>query len=133
MGEELNNERRRRERIAADISLTCRVPAQPIKARLLDLSHNGCRVELARGRTEPGASIVLEMPNGDTVQGQVMWSTAKEAGVRFAKSLRPQTAIMLGLDDGQTIVVAAQPEPASDSESKGVLHHWYRNLIKVFG
>ena len=40
---------------------------------------------------------------------------------------------MLGLDDGQTIVVAAQPEPASDSEGKGVLHHWYRNLIKVFG
>ncbi len=123
-------ERRRKERVAADIGLDCRIPAQPSKARILDLSHEGCRIELgATQHAERGATILLDIPNGDRVKGQVMWVRRREAGVRFSRQLASPTAVFLGIEEPVETQVVVTP---AAEEQGGLLHHWFRRISKIF-
>ena len=129
MDGEGSRERRRKDRVETDIDLNCRIPAQPSKARILDLSHQGCRVELGpRQHAESGATIVLDMPNGDRVSGQIIWIRRREAGVRFARQLSSRTAVFLGIEEPVETQVVVTPV----EEPSGLLHHWMRRIAKIF-
>jgi hypothetical protein len=131
MGEIEHKERRGIDRTGTDVPLVCRIPARPSAARILDVSTYGCRVALSNNDAEKGASIVFEMPNGDRMNGMVVWVQGGEAGVRFAHALRPATARVLGLEVEEPETVVTQPAP-DYAESRG-LRHWYRRLTAVFG
>lgn len=113
-----------------DVRLSARVPASPVPARILDLSHFGCRVALRDLHLELGATITLEMANGDRVAGQVVWSHASQAGVRFHRRLRSSTAIMLGIE--QAVATSVEVVPEYPEQTGGLISHWYRRLSGAF-
>lgn len=130
MADEEFRERRRKERKETDIGLNCRIPAQPSKARILDLSHSGCRVELGPTQfAERGATILLDIPNGDRVNGQIMWLHRREAGVRFSRQLPSRTAVFLGIEEPVETQVVVTP---AAEQQVGLLHHWFRRISKIF-
>ena len=131
MGEAVHQNRRRLDRTPTDIGLTCRVPARPSRARILDLSNYGCRIAIASNDAMKGSSIVLELPNGDRMDGLVVWVRGKEAGVRFAHRLRPNTAIALGLEVEVREEAKALLEPEVAQAQK--LPHWFRKITNLFG
>ena len=123
-------ERRREDRMDCDIALTCRIPAAPGPARILDISHGGCRLDTKARVCEPGSSIVLEIANGDRVQGAVTWQRQNFAGVRFSQRLKPQTAVFLGLEQPEVVV---PPTPNEELPvAPGLLRHWFRRLTLRF-
>lgn len=123
-------DRRTGERVELDVRLSARVPASPVAARILDLSHVGCRVALSNLHLEPGATITLEIANGDRVSGEVVWSRASEAGVRFHRRLKSGTAVTLGIEQAPEPVAPIEPEP--QQAEGGLISHWYRRLSGAF-
>lgn len=123
-------ERRAGDRIEMDVKLACRVPASPVPARILDLSHFGCRVGFHDLHLELGGTVTLEIANGDRVAGEVVWSQGSQAGIRFHRRLRSGTAIMLGIEQASE----REPEiaPEYPQSSGGLISHWYRRLSGAF-
>ena len=123
--------RRYRARVDTDIALVCRIPATPMKSRIIDLSHSGCRLDLGLGHAETGATLSLETPEGDRFTGQVMWSRGAQVGVRFHRPLRRDLAIRWGVEkpDLTTQVEAA---PVDYQASSGI-SHWLRRMASLFG
>lgn len=122
-------ERRIGDRVELNVRLACRVPASPVQATVLDLSHFGCRVAFRNLHVEPGGTITLEIGNGDQVAGEVVWCHASHAGIRFHRRLRSGTAVFLGIEQPPAPVVESAPEPAA---STGLVSHWYRRLTGAF-
>lgn len=123
-------ERRAGDRFETDVTLTCRVPASPVPARILDLSHTGCKVGFRNLHLEIGGSITLELANGDRIAGEIVWSHGSVAGVRFHRRLRSSAAIFLGIEEPAAPVAEVDLENAQPA--KGVLSHWYRRLTSAF-
>lgn len=122
-------ERRISDRFETDVVLTCRVPASPVPARIVDLSHSGCRVRLHDLHLELGGSITLELANGDRVAGEIVWSHGSNAGVRFHRRLRGSAAVFLGIEQPAPV----EPEAVPDlPETTGIISHWYRRLTSAF-
>jgi|GEM_PF-3939373 len=92
--------------------------------RLVDVSRGGCRVALGSEIAQLGGTISVDLAPGISAQGQIVWSTRDEAGVRFAKQLSPAAAVALDIEQ------AAPPEPEAaeppDGASEGLLSHWFR-------
>ncbi len=123
-------ERRAGDRFEMDVTLTCRVPASPVPAKILDLSHEGCRIGFRNLHLELGGSITLELANGDRVAGEIVWSHGSVAGVRFHRRLRSSTAIFLGIE--QPSAVEPEVVPSHSAPSDGLISHWYRRLTSAF-
>ena len=119
-------ERRSRDRIDTDLPATCRVPATPHSARVLDISRGGCRVNLKNAYAEPGVSISLDLGQGVQARGTIVWVRGDEAGVRFNPGLGMAAAVALGLEDAPPVTEPVW-EPV-DERNRGILHHWFRKL-----
>jgi len=100
-------ERRYEERTETNVQLTCRVPARPCRAIMHDLSHTGCRIEVAGANIELGGTALIDIPGGRQLAGRVVWVRGNEAGVRFERPLHGPAAVALGLAE-------AEPEPAPE-------------------
>ncbi|MDG6078877.1 PilZ domain-containing protein [Erythrobacter litoralis] len=121
--------RRVTNRKAADIALTCRIPAQPVSARLRDLTERGCRIELATAGPTVGSSVVIEPFNGDRIVGQVRWAESKTIGVRFDRRLRSNTATFLGLEKEPAVQLTVGSS-GGDEPDGDKAHHWLRRFGK---
>jgi hypothetical protein len=93
-----------------------------------DLSHGGCRLELPEGNIELGGTALIDLPGAGQVSGTVVWIRGHQAGVRFSRPLRGAAAVTLGLDEPEPEPVAAEPEPAGETNLGGILRHWIRRL-----
>ncbi|WP_445192083.1 PilZ domain-containing protein [Sphingomonas sp. Tas61C01] len=79
----------RRWRVAKDIVIERqrgRDGAEPIVARLFDLSSAGCRVS-SDVRLSPGLDVMLSMHGLDPVRASVCWSDSRNAGLTFAEPI----------------------------------------------
>ena len=121
-------ERRSSERIAADFLTTCRVPATAHRAKIVDVSYHGCRVELTDTEKPLGATVHFEIGQRSRVSGQIVWSSAGEAGIQFHRALGSQEAIRLGLEQPQVQDVTIEPAPKEHESLPLMLRHWVRRL-----
>lgn len=123
-------DRREHGRIAADLSAVCRVPATPHRARVLDVSESGCRIHIIDSvAISSGATVHLDFGPGRRVSGQVMWSGARSAGVRFTRCLSPAMAAMLGLSEEPQVEVEVVAAPEPNTRQGPFLAHWLRRLL----
>lgn len=79
----------RRWRVAKDVVIERqrdRHVAEPIVARLFDLSSAGCRVS-SDVRLSPGLDVMLSMHGLDQVRATVCWSDSRNAGLTFAEPI----------------------------------------------
>ena len=124
------DERRFAERMQIDVRLTCRMPAAPQLATVLDISHHGCRIGVPGAPIELGGTAQLELPGAGKVTGSVVWTHGRVAGVRFERVLGTAAAVALGLEQAKPVEPLAEieypPQPA------GMLRHWFRRLAGVF-
>lgn len=106
----------------------CRVPATAHRAKIVDVSYHGCRVELAHADKPPGATIHIELGPSSRITGQIMWSGVGDAGVRFARALRSSEAVQLGLEQPQVQEVTIEPPREERDPLPLTLRHWFRRL-----
>ena len=121
-------ERRSSERIAADLSTTCRVPATAHRAKIVDVSYHGCRIELTDAEKPLGATIHFELGPRSRVSGQIVWSSAGQAGIRFHRALPSPEAIRFGLEQPQVQEVTIEPVAEERETLPVLLRHWVRRL-----
>ncbi|ANY18693.1 PilZ domain protein [Tsuneonella dongtanensis] len=125
-------DRRSADRIESDACAIARIPASPHRVELVDVSRTGCRIRTMDGIAVPqGSTVHLDFGPGRRLTGQVMWSAARSAGVRFHQSLSGPLAATLGVEPAVDINVEAETEvrrgplgPAS------LLPHWLRRLLR---
>lgn len=122
-------ERRSLDRMAIDVSLTCRMPARPQPATIRDISHHGCKIEVPGAPMELGGTALLELPGAMKIKGQIVWTRGKTAGIRFERSLGSSAAVALGLEEAKPLEVAFEPAPQAPG---GILRHWFRALTRRF-
>lgn len=124
-------ERRDHERVGCDRPAVCRAPATPSPARLVDVSHSGCRFRTFDAAAIPaGATVHLDLEPGRRVTGQVMWSGPSTAGLRFSRALPPGVSVLLGLESApvEAVEPAAAPEAAPVNRLLPIAH-WLRRLL----
>ena len=64
------------------------------QVNLLDLSREGCRVELVE-RVLPGARLWISLPGIETIEAKACWVDNFVAGVEFITPLHPSVFDML--------------------------------------
>ncbi len=111
-----------------NLDTTCRVPATPHRATILDASYTGCRLQVSDSGVLPGATIHFELGPRSRVSGQVVWTAVGSAGVHFHEPLRSDAAIRLGLEQPIVQEITIEPPPADPVSLPGVLHHWFRRI-----
>ena len=120
-------DRRNRDRMAVDVLVSCRVPAVPVAARLVDLSKSGCKLRFSKYPPEVGSSVTVALEAGPPVVGEVVWQTIAEAGVRFRRTLSTSQCVHYGLE------APVAPEPVEVVEpSKGLISHWMHAIARKF-
>lgn len=67
-----------------------------ISARILDLSKNGCRIELDRALAA-GERVSIRLSGLESRSALVVWSKQGEAGLEFEQPLHPAVVRMLVL------------------------------------
>jgi hypothetical protein len=127
-------ERRFTDRVPTEVGVSCRVPASPERATLVDLSRSGCRLEFARHNIDAGATVNLDFRTGKPVGGQVVWTDGAHAGVRFHSSLPRLVAIEFGLEQREAQPEGFELDIALDAQppAGGLLRHWMRRLGDAF-
>ena len=123
-----NDDRRSRKRVSAEAEITCRIPAIPKRVKLLDVSASGCRLKVSGMRVEPGATVHIDLPGGDSVSGRAVWYEASKLGVRFDSELDDDQSIALGLLNADAKLATAHIEPLEQQPRKA---HWLRRSRKV--
>jgi hypothetical protein len=121
-------ERRLAERTETNVLLTCRVPARPCRATMLDVSHLGCSLEMPDANIELGGTALLDLPGAGEISGLVVWVRGKRAGVRFHRRLTGKAAVVLGLEEPEPEPAAEPLAAAGDSNLREMLRHWIRRL-----
>ena len=123
-------ERRGDERLECNVATLCRVPATPCRARLLDVSRTGCRFSTVDAMAVPeGSTVHFDFGPGRRVTGQVMWSGPQSAGVRFARPLSSELAVLLGLETAPLVEI--EPAPTQQEPTLALaLPHWLRRLLR---
>lgn len=123
-------ERRNHERVDCDRPAVCRIPATPSQARLVDVSHSGCRfLTLDGAAILVGATVHLDLEPGRRVTGQVMWSGPSTAGVRFNRALAPGVAVLLGLESATVEPDGPAAPEAAPANRLLPIAHWLRRLL----
>jgi hypothetical protein len=128
-------ERRYTDRVPTEVGVSCRVPASPEQAMLIDLSQSGCRLEFARRGVDQGATVNLDFQVGKPIGGQVVWTDGAYAGVRFHTALPKPVAVEFGLEHCALDAGTPDhdlPEPEAQVAAKGLLGHWVRRLTDAF-
>jgi hypothetical protein len=128
-------ERRITDRMPTEVGVSCRVPASPERAVLVDLSRSGCRLEFARCNIDPGATVNLDFRMGKPVGGEVVWTDGAHAGVRFHSALPRPVAMEFGLEPCALQAGAPDsdlPPREGQVRHEGLLRHWVRRLTDAF-
>jgi hypothetical protein len=75
---------------------------------ILDLSEGGARLSMAHPYDLGVEVLVIEWESGRAHDGQVVWTTDREAGVRFLRSCHLQGRVPVGFADAQAAWQADQ-------------------------
>ena len=124
------DERRSADRTVIEVSLTCRIPARPMRAVIRDVSRHGCRIEVPGAPIELGGTALLELPGAGKIAGSIVWTHGKVAGVRFDRALGGSAAVALGLEQAKP--AEAAPVIEYPQQPAGILRHWFRRLAGCF-
>ena len=82
-----SNHERRTVRVALSADIDVRRPGDHrYRAPLMDLSPDGCRVEVPVN-VDPGDLLFISLPGIETIEGRVRWVKDWTAGVEFEKPL----------------------------------------------
>ena len=81
-------ERRKFNREGATIAAACRVRGVAHRVRLSELSHTGCRAEMARDVMRPGERVLVQIGPLLAVPAQVRWVSHGAVGLEFANPLQ---------------------------------------------
>jgi hypothetical protein len=101
-------ERRLHDRTNTNVLLRCRVPAQPCRAIMRDISYDGCRLEFVETAVQRGGSVSLEVPGCRPISGSIAWVHDLSAGLRFDNPLSSAAAISLGLRLNLKVLLSAR-------------------------
>ena len=118
-------DRRSSERHEIELQLSCRVPARPCYATLVDLSYHGCHIEVPHATVELGGTALIDFHRGRGISGSVVWVRGPDVGIRFHRRLPKMVAIALGIEAADL-----QDEPISPPSAAGGLRHWVRELFR---
>lgn len=67
-----------------DLVATCRVPAIPLAARIIEISTTGCLAECdAACEAQAGATVLVQISETDLVPGRIVRRTGHHIAVRF--------------------------------------------------
>ena len=122
-------DRRNRDRLSVDVMVSCRVPAVPVAARLVDLSKSGCKLHFkATMPPETGSSVTVALAAGPAAVGEVVWQTVEEVGVRFRRNITTAQAVHYGLE----APVEAEIVPEIEY-NQGLISHWMHAIARKFG
>ncbi|RZK02313.1 MAG: PilZ domain-containing protein [Novosphingobium sp.] len=80
-------ERRQFDRETATIAAACRVRGIAYRARLSEVSQQGCCAEMARDVAAPGERVLLQLGSLLVLPAVVRWVTGERAGLEFAHPL----------------------------------------------
>lgn len=80
-------ERRQFDRETATVAAACRVRGIAYRARLSEVSQQGCCAEMARDVAAPGERILLQLGALLTLPAIVRWVEGDRAGLEFAHPL----------------------------------------------
>jgi hypothetical protein len=111
------------------LSLTCRIPASPCRGTVHDISRHGCKLEVIGKPIELGGTALIDLPGAAGVEGRVVWTHGKTAGIRFERSLAKAAAIAVGLEQAEP---EAAPVVFAERNRDGLLRHWFRQLTIRF-
>lgn len=81
-------ERRQFDRETATIAAACRVRGIAYRARLSEVSQQGCCAEMARDVAAPGERVLLQLGSLLVLPAVVRWVTGERAGLEFAHPLQ---------------------------------------------
>ncbi len=115
-------------RIESATPAIARIPASPHRVVLIDVSRTGCRIRVDGIAIPNGATVNLDFGPGRRLTGQVMWSEARTAGVRFDRPLTGTLAAALGVEPAVAVEVEIEPAPAIEERALR-LPHWLRSLL----
>lgn len=122
-------ERRRDARIDSSTPAIARIPASPHRVVLIDVSRTGCRIRVDGIAVPVGSTVNLDFGPGRKLVGQVMWSQARTAGVRFDRALSGSLAAALGLEPAVEFEVETEKAKPFVQERSLRLPHWLRSLL----
>ncbi|MEJ5976845.1 PilZ domain-containing protein [Novosphingobium sp. PS1R-30] len=80
-------ERRQFDRETATIAAACRVRGIAYRARLSEVSQQGCCAEMARDVAAPGERVLLQLGSLLVLPAVVRWVTGERTGLEFAHPL----------------------------------------------
>ena len=79
--------------LVAEVSVRKRFDCR-YKVSLLDLSSEGCRVEMVE-RASPGDMLFISLPGIETIEAEACWADGFVVGVRFKSPLHPSVFAMI--------------------------------------
>lgn len=94
----------KREVVDPEVALT--VNGKACRARLYDLSMDGCMIDIAGSfAAHAGDAIGLDLPDAGAIQGTLIWTRGPFGGAKFTPRLHQQLVTRLGFHP--------RPQPAS--------------------
>ncbi len=82
-------EQRAVQRQPAGFEAHCASLGRSTRGQLLNISQHGCLVEMAESILAQGDPLRLRIPGVSSLDGRVVWSEGRRAGVSFAIPLHP--------------------------------------------
>jgi hypothetical protein len=80
-------DRRRFSRTNTWVEAACHVRGTVRRARLTDVSNDGCRAEMAGKDTLPGDRVVIRLTDLLVLPATVVWVHERHAGLEFANPM----------------------------------------------
>lgn len=82
-------------RFSMNREVACRVDGQREIVTLYNVSSGGCMIECV-GRIEEGSRVDVELDDGHSMSGHVVWRIGKNAGIKFGVPLHSAVIEKLG-------------------------------------
>ena len=96
-------ERRKSPRAAMNQEVIGRIPATPIRAKILDLSGSGCQIESESPLVLVGRTILLDLSDTCELAGTVVRKSGDHAGIEFTEPINPEILSRLLTPDGKAL------------------------------
>jgi hypothetical protein len=77
-----------RKQLNADVVIR-KVTQGMIGGRLIDISEQGCKIELRHSQVSPGQKITIKLSDMELWSGQVIWTQGPMVGVLFERPMHP--------------------------------------------
>lgn len=80
-------ERRRMDRSASWVEASCDIRGRACRARISDVSHNGCRAVMWSRQITPGDRVVIRLSDLLVLPATVAWYREGQTGLEFASPM----------------------------------------------